>query len=126
LVTATLIRRKKRYGTDGLMIGRAAIGYPWIFREIKHYFATGEILAPPTIEERIEAVRQHLHKAIEWKGNRLGIVETRQHYTNYFKGLPNVKPFRAQLVTLDGLDDLLGVLSQMEIAYADMEAMMAA
>ncbi len=117
---------RNRYGTDGLMIGRAAIGYPWIFREIKHYFATGEILAPPTIEERIEAVRQHLHKAIEWKGNRLGIVETRQHYTNYFKGLPNVKPFRAQLVTLDGLDDLLGVLSQMEIAYADMEAMMAA
>ena len=90
---------KNRYGVDGIMIGRASIGNPWIFREIKHYFNTGEILPPPTIEERVEAAKQHLKMSIEWKGERLGVVEMRRHYTNYFRGFPNIKPFRSQLVT---------------------------
>ena len=83
---------RNRYGVDGIMIGRAAIGYPWIFREIKHYFATGEILAPPSVSDRVEAVRKHLRRSLEWKGDRVGVVEMRSHYTNYFRGLPNVKP----------------------------------
>ena len=110
---------RERYGVDGIMIGRAAIGYPWIFREIKHYFATGELLAGPTIEERVNAARQHLLHAIEWKGDKMGILETRRHYTNYFKGLPNVKEYRSLLVTLDDTEALLEVLSQIEEAYAD-------
>ncbi|MFT5265796.1 MAG: tRNA-dihydrouridine synthase B, partial [Polaribacter sp.] len=83
---------KERYNVDGIMIGRASIGNPWIFREIKHYFATGEILAPPTFIEKVAAARQHLKHSIEWKGPKLGILEMRRHYTNYFRGLPHVKP----------------------------------
>lgn len=81
------------------MIGRASIGHPWIFREIKHYLATGEILDPPTLQERVEAVHFHLTKSIEWKGERVGVVEMRRHYANYFKGLDHFKPFRQRLVT---------------------------
>jgi tRNA-dihydrouridine synthase B len=112
---------RNRYGIDGIMIGRAAIGYPWIFREIKHYFATGEILAPPTIDERIDAVREHLHRAIEWKGEKLGIWETRQHYTNYFRGLPHVKPFRMKLVTTDNAVGVFAILNEMAHYYANYE-----
>ena len=108
---------RNRYGIDGIMIGRAAIGYPWIFREIKHYFATGEILAPPSVSERIEAVREHLRRAIAWKGEKLGLWETRQHYTNYFRGLPHVKPFRMQLVTLSDTPSVFAVLDEMEHYY---------
>jgi tRNA-dihydrouridine synthase B len=108
---------KNKYGVDGLMIGRASIGHPWIFREIKHYFATGEILAPPTLSERIDAARQHLIKGVEWKGERLGILEMRRHYTNYFKGLPDIKLFRSRLVTEEHLEELLGVLEELERFY---------
>jgi tRNA-dihydrouridine synthase B len=108
---------RRRFGVDGIMIGRAAIGYPWIFNEIKHYFATGEVLAPPSVSERVEAVREHLRRAVEWKGERLGLYETRQHYTNYFKGLPNIKPFRSQLVTLPTLTAVFEVLEQIEEHY---------
>ncbi len=108
---------RNRYGIDGIMIGRAAIGYPWIFREIKHYFATGEILPPPSVSERIEAVREHLRRAIAWKGEKLGLWETRQHYTNYFRGLPYVKPFRMQLVTLSDTPSVFAVLDEMEHYY---------
>lgn len=108
---------RNRYGIDGIMIGRAAIGYPWIFREIKHYFATGEILDTPSVSERIEAVREHLRRAIAWKGEKLGLWETRQHYTNYFRGLPNVKPFRMQLVTLGDVPSVFAVLDEMEHYY---------
>jgi tRNA-dihydrouridine synthase B len=117
---------RNRYGIDGIMIGRAAIGYPWIFREIKHYFATGEILAPPTIDERIDAVREHLRRAIEWKGEKLGIWETRQHYTNYFRGLPHVKPFRMQLVTTDNAVGVFAILKEMEHFYANYEELVLA
>jgi len=89
---------KNRYGVDGIMIGRAAIGYPWIFNEIKHYFKTGAHLPPPTISQRIDIVRKHLGFSIKWKGPITGIFEMRPHYSNYFKGIPDFKPFRIQLV----------------------------
>ena len=90
---------RDRYGVQGIMIGRAAIGYPWIFREVKHYFATGERLAPPTVAERVAAAREHLTRSIAWKGERVGVVEMRRHYANYFRGLPGVKAYRSRLVT---------------------------
>ena len=98
---------KTKYNVDGLMIGRAAIGYPWIFREIKHFFKTGQVLPPPTIEERVEAVRRHLKYSIEWKGEKSGINEMRQHYTNYFKGLRDIKEYRTALVVNNNENDLL-------------------
>jgi tRNA-dihydrouridine synthase B len=108
---------RNRYDIDGIMIGRGAIGYPWIFKEIKHFFKTGELLAPPSVSDRIDAVRKHLTKSIEWKGERVGIYEMRPHYTNYFRGLPNVKPFRSQLVTLPSPEQLFGLLDEMEEYY---------
>lgn len=110
---------RNRYDVDGMMIGRAAIGYPWIFNEIKHFFATGELLAPPSVSERVEAVRKHLYRAIEWKGEKLGLLETRSHYTNYFRGLPNMKPFRMQLVTLNEVPSVFRVLDEIEAYYSD-------
>lgn len=104
------VEYKNRYGVDGVMIGRAAIGHPWIFREIKHYIATGEILAPPSIQERADAARKHLHFSVRWKGKVLGILEMRRHWANYLKGLPNVKEFRMKLVTTDSLDEIDGIL----------------
>ena len=89
------------YGLDGAMIGRASIGYPWFFNEVKHYFKTGEHLAGPTISERTEMARRHLQMAIDWKGEHLGVVETRRHYTNYFKGIPHFKEHRLKMVTSD-------------------------
>jgi tRNA-dihydrouridine synthase len=91
------------YEVDGIMIGRAAIGYPWIFREIKHFFKTGEHLPGPTLTERIEVCSTHLQKSIEWKGEKTGIFEMRRHYSNYFKGLPNFKEYRMQLVQLESV-----------------------
>ncbi|MFM9422640.1 MAG: hypothetical protein RIR06_1101 [Bacteroidota bacterium] len=90
---------KERFGVDGIMVGRASIGYPWIFREIKHYFNTKELLPPPTIHERVEACLKHFEFSIQWKGPVLGVLEMRRHYTNYFKGIPHFKPFRMELVT---------------------------
>src|SRR4051812_19522822 len=101
---------KNRYGVDGVMIGRAAIGYPWIFREIKHFLNTQQNLPPATLDERIEVCRKHLKKSVEWKGAIVGINEMRRHYTNYLKGLPGIKEFRYKLVTLtspEEVDDLL-------------------
>lgn len=108
-----------RYGVDGVMIGRASIGYPWIFREIKHFFATGELLPPPDIHERVVAVRQHLQHSIDWKGVKLGVVEMRRHYTNYFRGLPNIKDFRSRLVTEEEPTVLFEILERLEAHYAD-------
>ena len=110
-----------KYGVDGIMIGRASIGYPWIFREIKHYFATGELLPPPTLEERVEAARKHLLHSISWKGESLGIVEMRRHYTNYFRGIPNIKDYRKELVTLREKDAILEVLQNIENNYRGFE-----
>ncbi len=101
---------RDEYGLDGAMIGRAAIGYPWIFEEIKHYFKTGKHKTAPTMKERVEATRKHLTWAVEWKGERTGIVETRRHYTNYFKGIPHFKAYKNKLVTTDELDALYEIL----------------
>lgn len=112
---------RERYGVDGVMIGRATIGYPWIFREIKHYFATGEMLPPPDIQERVDAVRQHLQHSIDWKGTKLGVVEMRRHYTNYFRGFPGIKEFRGQLVTEENPSILFEILDRMEEQYSALE-----
>lgn len=102
---------KKQYGADGMMIGRAAIGNPWIFMQIKHYEKTGQLLPMPSIQDRISIVSQHLMDAIKWKGERVGILEMRTHYANYFKGLPDFKPFRTMLVTSDTLSQLEDVFA---------------
>lgn len=108
---------KNRYGVDGVMIGRAAIGYPWIFNEIKHFVQTGEHLPPPTIQQRVEVIRHHLHRSVEWKGLKPGINEMRRHYTNYLKGLPNVKEFRLKLVTISEVEQIDEVLQEIEKYY---------
>ncbi len=110
---------KERFGLDGMMIGRAAIGYPWIFNEIKHYLNTGEILAPPTMKDRLEAAKNHLIWSMEWKGERLGIVEMRRHYTNYFKGIHGFKAHRQRLVTEDDPSQLLKIFEEIGDFYND-------
>lgn len=112
---------KERYGVDGIMIGRAAIGYPWIFREIKHYLATGEILPAPTLAERVAICKKHLRKSVEWKGPKVGIFEMRRHYTNYLKGLPGIKDYRARLVTLMEPAEIELVLDEVTANYEGYE-----
>jgi len=112
---------RNRYGVDGIMIGRASIGYPWIFRDIKHYFATGELLPAPDIHERVAAVKRHIQHSIEWKGEKLGVLEMRRHYTNYFRGYPHIKAFRQKLVTEHDPSILFEVLDSIEERYADFE-----
>jgi nifR3 family TIM-barrel protein len=103
---------KNTYGVDGIMIGRAAIGYPWIFNEIKHFVKTGQLLPKPSIINRVEVCKNHLQKSIEWKGEKLGVVEMRNHYANYFKGISNFKDIRIKLVTLNKSEDLFLVLDE--------------
>jgi tRNA-dihydrouridine synthase B len=105
---------RMEFGVDGMMIGRAAIGYPWIFREIKHYFKTGEHLDKPTMAERIDACKTHLQKSIEWKGPKTGVFEMRRHYANYFKSIENFKEYRMQLVTAGSFEELEEILDQVE------------
>ncbi|MCB0564004.1 MAG: tRNA dihydrouridine synthase DusB [Phaeodactylibacter sp.] len=112
---------RQRYGVDGIMIGRASIGYPWIFREIKHYFSTGELLPPPTVHERVEATMEHLRRSLEWKGEKLGVLEMRRHYTNYFRGYPGIKEFRKRLVSEDDPAVLFEALHEIEAHYSEME-----
>ncbi|HVT85902.1 MAG TPA: tRNA dihydrouridine synthase DusB [Chitinophagaceae bacterium] len=109
---------KNRFGIDGIMIGRAAIGYPWIFNEIKHFFKTGQHLPPPTIEQRVEVIRQHLHRSVEWKGLIPGINEMRRHYTNYLKGLPNIKDYRLKLVTVRSVEEIDDTLNEIIRVYS--------
>lgn len=118
------VEYKNRYGVDGVMIGRAAIGYPWIFREIKHYRETGELLAPPTLDERIAACLKHLHGAVQWKGEKLGILEMRRHYANYLKGLSHVKEFRMRLVSTESLSELQQIFEDLRGHYAAMPVAM--
>lgn len=101
---------RNRYGVDGIMIGRAAIGYPWIFNEVKHFFATGEHLPAPGVKERVEAARKHLEMSIQWKGEGLGIAEMKRHYTNYFKGIAHFKEYRMKLVTSFELSEIMDTL----------------
>ncbi len=113
------IEMKNRYGVDGVMIGRASIGYPWIFNEIKHLLSRGELPNVPTIVDRIEAARQHLKHSVEWKGDGLGVLEMRRHYANYFKGIPHFKPFRMRLVTTDTIEEVLFTLKEIENEFGD-------
>lgn len=110
---------KNRFGLDGMMIGRAAIGYPWIFNEIKHYFKTGEKLAQPTMDDRVEAARNHLTWSMDWKGERIGIVEMRRHYTNYFKGIAGFKEYRQRLVTTDDAEGLYKALDEIQEVFGN-------
>ena len=106
---------KHNYGVDGIMIGRAAIGYPWIFNEIKHFFKTGQHLPKPTIINRVEVCKTHLQKSVEWKGEKLGLLEMRNHYSNYFKGIPNFKETRTKLVTLNSAIELFNLLDTISL-----------
>ena len=113
------VEYKNKYGVDGIMIGRASIGSPWVFNEIKHYVKTGEHLAPPNMAERIEAVYMHFERSLDWKGERLGIVEMRRHYANYFKGIPDFKKHRLDLVTFDTADEIKDKLKFIEDNFSD-------
>ena len=110
---------RNKYGVDGIMIGRGSIGNPWIFNQIKHYFTTGEHLPAPTVADRVEAARQHLDHSLEWKGLRLGVVEMRRHYANYFRGLPHFKEHRLTLVTEDDPTVLHATLDNVAATYGD-------
>jgi hypothetical protein len=112
---------KNKYGVDGIMIGRASIGYPWIFREIKHYLKTGKLLQPPTVEERVYAAKKHLLRSVDWKGLKTGIAEMRMHYTNYFRSFPNIKSYRARLVTEYDLETLMAIFDEIEREYKGLE-----
>ena len=113
------VEYKNRYGVDGIMIGRAAIGYPWIFNEIKHYVKSGEYLPAPSIQQRADVIKQHLHLSVNWKGKVVGINEMRRHYTNYLKGLPNIKEFRLRLVSLTEPELIEEVLDEIIEKYGD-------
>ncbi|WP_126972490.1 tRNA dihydrouridine synthase DusB [Gynurincola endophyticus] len=110
---------KNKYGVDGIMIGRAAIGYPWIFREIKAFVKQGILLPFPTVEERVEICKTHVQKSVEWKGETLGILEMRRHYTNYLKGLSHIKEYRTKLVTVKTLVEVLEILEEVKEKYKD-------
>jgi len=113
---------RENYDVDGVMIGRAAIGNPWFFNEVKHYLKTGEYLPPPSIEERVQVARTHLEKSVIWKEGRLGVLEMRKHYGSYFKGLPDVKLFRDRLVRLESTEEIEAVFEEMLITYSLVEA----
>ena len=110
-----------RYGVDGIMIGRATYGRPWIFREVKHYLQTGEILPQPSVIERVAIAKEHLAKSIEIKGERVGILEMRRHLSNYFKGLPNFKETRFKLVTLNDPAELVEVIDSIAERWGDFD-----
>lgn len=115
------LQMKNEYGVDGIMIGRASIGYPWIFREVKHFLATGKLLPPPTLSEKVEAAKKHLELSIKWKGERLGIVEMRRHYTNYFKNIPNFKDYRTKLVTSLNSHELFSAFEEIRDKFSAYE-----
>ena len=115
------VEMRDQYGLDGAMIGRASIGNPWFFNEVKHFFKTGEHLPAPTIAERVEVAKRHLEMAVDWKGEKLGILETRRHYTNYFRGIPNFKPYRKTLVTSENLPEIYQTLGQIKEIFAETE-----
>ncbi|MGB3344720.1 MAG: tRNA dihydrouridine synthase DusB [Aequorivita sp.] len=112
---------RDKYGLDGAMIGRASIGYPWFFREVKHFFETGEHLDPPSITDRVDAARRHLQMSIDWKGEKLGVFETRRHYTNYFKGIPNFKEYRMKMVTSDDSASVFLAFDEVLEVFGDYE-----
>ncbi len=110
---------RDEYGLDGAMIGRASIGNPWFFNEVKHYLQTGEKLPSPGMAERVEAARRHLQMAIEWKGEKLGVFETRRHYTNYFRGIPHFKEYRMKMVTSDHSAEVFAAFNEVLEKFGD-------
>ncbi len=110
-----------RYGVDGIMIGRATYGRPWIFREVKHYLNTGELLPQPSVVERVEIAKEHLRKSLEVKGERVGILELRRHLTNYFKGLPDFKQTRLKLVTSYDPEEICSTLDYIADHWGDFD-----
>ena len=115
------VRMRDEFGLDGAMIGRASIGNPWFFKQVKHYFETGTHLAPPTMEERVDAARRHLQMSIDWKGEKLGVFETRRHYTNYFKGIPHFKEYRMKMVTSDESADVFAAFDEVLEKFGDFQ-----
>jgi len=105
---------RRKYGVDGIMIGRASIGYPWIFNEIKDYLSTGKLRPPPSVEERVQVLMHHLDFSIRWKGAKLGILEMRRHYKNYFKGIPHMKEFRIRLQTCNYLEGIHQIIEEIK------------
>lgn len=110
---------RQKYHCDGIMIGRGAIGYPWVFNEIKHFFQTGELLPKPTLEDRLNAVRQHAEWSTEWKGERVGLIEMRQHYSNYFRGVPHFKEYRKQFLEIFTLEEMDALIDKIKSADFD-------
>ncbi|MCL9980673.1 MAG: tRNA dihydrouridine synthase DusB [Bacteroidia bacterium] len=108
---------KNRYGVDGVMIGRASIGNPWVFREIKHFVKMGQHIAGPTLFERLEACKTHLDKSLEWKGPIVGLVEMRRHYANYFKGIPHFKEYRMRLVSCTDVNEIQDIFNELELLF---------
>ncbi|WP_108425087.1 tRNA dihydrouridine synthase DusB [Flagellimonas amoyensis] len=115
------VRMRDDFGLDGAMIGRASIGYPWFFKEVKHFFRTGEHMAPPSMQERVDAARRHLQMSIDWKGEKLGVFETRRHYTNYFKGIPHFKEHRMKMVTSDDAVDVFAAFDEVLEKFGDFQ-----
>ncbi|MEZ4807302.1 MAG: tRNA dihydrouridine synthase DusB [Flavobacteriales bacterium] len=113
-----VVEYRERYGVDGVMIGRASIGHPFIFNEIKHFMATGTHLAPPTVRDRVEAAREHLRSSLAWKGPWEGVVEMRRHYGNYLRGLPNVKDLRLRLCTERDPQQVEAIMDEVIATYA--------
>ena len=113
-----LMEYKKRYGVDGVMIGRASIGNPWVFDQLKHFMHTGTHLPIPGIKERVDVAKEHLDRSIKWKGERVGVVEMRRHYANYFKGIPDFKPVRTKLVTTDDVAGLYEIFEDILCQFA--------
>jgi nifR3 family TIM-barrel protein len=115
-ITSAVIAKemKDRYGVDGLMIGRAAVGNPWIFRECKAYLTTGELIPPPSLEERLKVLRIHLHRSLEYKGEMRTVLEMRKFYTGYFRGVPDFKKHRMRLMTLDKINLVLELIDTIE------------
>jgi tRNA-dihydrouridine synthase B len=111
------VEYRNRYGVDGIMIGRASIGYPWIFNEIKHFMTYGTVPPPPDIDERVRVAKKHLSRSIDWKGDRVGVVEMRRHYTNYFRDLPGIKDFRSRLVSEMEPEAIHAVLDEIRDHY---------
>ena len=112
-------RMRDDFGLDGAMIGRASIGNPWFFAEVKHFLQTGNHLKPVDMNERVEAARRHLQMAIDWKGEKLAVFETRRHYTNYFKGIPNFKDLRMKMVSSDSSEEVFEALEEARRQFAD-------
>ncbi|NDV42088.1 tRNA dihydrouridine synthase DusB [Flagellimonas sediminis] len=115
------LKMRDEFGLDGAMIGRASIGYPWFFKEVKHFFETGKHLDPPSMPERVDAARRHLQMAIDWKGEKLGVFETRRHYTNYFKGIPHFKEYRAKMVTSDDAVNVFAAFDEVLEKFGDFQ-----